>query len=153
MKKVIFSLLLIGIIAISGCTEEQMIDAFYASIENKPAKKVVDDFYLNVENKDYDSILTLIGEERITPELENETLTLLTAINNKLGDYEDHQIITWNERTMVGTEGSGTSFFITSNVSYAKYPATETFTIYNPSGTDRFLITNYHSTSKGFILE
>jgi hypothetical protein len=80
-------------------------------------------------------------------------LELLHTMNTKLGTLQSYELTTWNRRSVVGTEGSGTYWTLVYQTQYEKYPAEETIAVFKPSDSTTLSIIGHHIASEGFLPE
>lgn len=141
MKKIVLVLALMSMVCLTGC----------CFLENKEkAAKVVDDFYSKLKMQDYEGTLDMYHEKWFTVTPREKTAEFLEKVDGKLGKVEDYVLVDWNSQSYVG-EGSGNYITLVYEVNRTKYSSQETFTIFNPEGTGKFLILGYNINSMGLI--
>jgi hypothetical protein len=82
----------------------------------------------------------------------DEWRQMLTGINTKLGDLVSYQQVGSNFNAQTGTgSASGVYVTLTYKVTYAKYPADETLTLFMPAGGSTFTIAGHRINSTGLL--
>ena len=119
--------------------------------EKDEAIKSVDDFYLKLENGEYEDTLNMYHEKWFTVTSKNETTTFLMKLDDKLGRIEQYSVTTWNTKTYVGTDGSGTYVTLLYSVNRTKYSSDETLTLFKPKGEEKYYLLSYKVNSKGLF--
>ena len=90
-------------------------------------------------------------EKWFTATSKDETTKFLGKVDDKLGKIEQYSVTTWNTKSYVGTEGSGTYVTILYSVNRTNYHSDETLTLFKPKGGGRYYILGYHVNSIGLF--
>src|SRR3954469_5645025 len=77
----------------------------------------------------------------------------LSRIHEKLGDYKSHNVTGWRAFTQAGSIGSGTTAVLQCDVTYAKYSATEVFTLFKGLTQSEYRIIGHNINSTGLLIE
>ncbi len=74
-------------------------------------------------------------------------------INEKFGPVEEYSIYNWNVHTLnlVVGEGSGSTYTLVYSVNRTKISSMETFTIFNPKGTNNYSLLSFHVNTDEFV--
>lgn len=146
MKKVYFILILILLVSIatSGCG----ISSDKAAAENVAAK-----FFEAVRSKDFDTAITFYSPKFFELNPNVDWLKVLKGVNNKLGDLETYKLVGWHINRYHGITENGTYCELKYEVSYSKYPATETLTLFKPATGGEFKIVRHDINSFYLITE
>ena len=71
---------------------------------------------------------------------EDEWANALTKLSEKLGPYQSHSVTSWHVSKKAGTSGSGTTVSLECQVTYARHPAKETFSLFKGPGDSDYAI-------------
>ncbi len=117
------------------------------------AKEIVDEFYGNMNDADYEGMISMLDEKWFEVTDEETTYEFFQKIHNKAGIIEGYTLVTWQVKTlnMVVGEGSGTYYTLKYSVNGTNIDTTDTFTIYNPKGSEEFKIVGYNVNSPELI--
>jgi hypothetical protein len=77
----------------------------------------------------------------------------LSRVHDKLGAYKSHAITNWRIFTQAGSLSSGTTAILQCDVTYAKYSATERFTLFKGLAESEYRITSHNINSNGLLIE
>jgi hypothetical protein len=119
----------------------------------KEAQKVADDLYTLIDRGERQTILELYSDEFYEVTTREEWSRLLETVALKLGSYQQHELISWQTKSLVGTGGVGTLAVFVYRVQYSKYDATETLTLFKSIGDSSFRIMGHQIKSDGFALD
>jgi hypothetical protein len=134
--------LILGL-ALTGCgiretksEAEAFVAAHFQSLRAKDFNKALDSytpqFFANMPKEEWEKMLPRVQE--------------------KLGEYQSHQISGWNMQKKAGT-GAGTYVTLKCVVQYARYPAQEELTVFRPPGGGGFKILAHQINSAGLLKE
>lgn len=71
----------------------------------------------------------------------------------KMGDLQTYKLNTWKVTSVAGTGGSGSYYELQYEVTYSKYLATETLTLFKPTSGTEIKILGHNIDSSGFLKE
>jgi hypothetical protein len=116
------------------------------------AESVGQQLYEAIRAKDYDRALSLYDPMFFQQTNRDEWRKMLAGINTKLGDLVSYEQRGWNINAQTGTgSASGVYVTLTYKVTYAKYPADETLSLFMPAGGSKFTITGHNINSTGLL--
>lgn len=101
------------------------------------AVSVAEQYYETVKAKDFAKSLDYYSPDffnalKISPE---EWQGTLAKLQDKLGELQDYNLVSWKTSTFVGTGAqSGTYYNLDYNVTYSDYVAKEILTLFKPQG-------------------
>ncbi|MFH1126429.1 MAG: hypothetical protein V1703_04845 [Candidatus Altiarchaeota archaeon] len=145
MRKRILAFLVVLAVFTAGCCCNTFVEG------KEKSEKVVDNFYSKVKAGDYEGTLSMYHSKwfELTPR--NKTIDFLQKVDQKLGKVEGYSLVDWNMNAYAGTEGTGNYITLEYEVNRTNYSSEETFTIFNPQGTEEYLILGYNINSMGLI--
>ncbi len=139
----LLALVFLMAVTITGCS----------LVEDKSvAENVVKNYFELIKDKNFEKTLTLYSKQFFEKTKKEDWLQILKNINGKLGDLQKYELIRWNINKRVGT-GSGTYFSLQYQVTYSKYPANESFTIFKKRRGSELRIVGHFINSQGLLLE
>jgi hypothetical protein len=118
-----------------------------------PAKAVVSEYFNRIQNGRFEAALDLYSPYFYESTTRDQWLTSLKKVNDELGSPQTYEATRWAISQVAGTQKSGTYTVLTYSVRYAKYPAEETFTVYQPSIGGEPRITRHSIHSDGLVLQ
>lgn len=120
--------------------------------EKATAEAVATNLFAKVQLGDFDSAMSLYSPKFFEQTSKDEWKSLLGNLQKKLGSLESYELVTWNFKKQAHTSGSGTYWVLQYKVTYSKYPATETVTVFKPVG-GTFQILGHNINSTGLLKE
>jgi len=117
------------------------------------AKKVATSLFEAIRNKDFDTAITFYSPKFFEQNPTVDWIQILKRVNTKLGDLENYELKSWNIQKVSGSLENGTYCELQYEVTYSKYPATETLTLFKPATSGEFSIVEHNINSIGLILE
>jgi hypothetical protein len=138
------TLLLIGCVAIGGCGLTQ---------SKQDAEKVLARHFQAVATNGYDSAMGDYGAQFFQKTTKDEWSKTLARLSGKLGAFQGYSVGGWQVFKNAGTFGAGTTVSLKCQVTYAKYPATESFTLFKGTSDSDYKIVGHSINSDGFLKE
>jgi len=144
MKKLWLAATLITLVGITalGCVQDK------AAAEN-----ITSSFFEAIRKKDFDTALTFYSSKFFELNPNVDWLQVLKGVNKKLGDLENYELTTYNLKKTFGTAENGTYCELQYKVTYSKYSATETFTLFKSATGGEYSIVGHKINSIGLALE
>ena len=122
------------LLIITGCSSWNIEDV----------KPVVDNFYKYTNTNDYGNLKSMLHEKWFEATSEEKTTQLFKTLNSKFGTVKEYELIDWQVKSIVGTNG-GTYFSLKYTTKRTIKDTTDTFTLFKPSGLDIFYILGYNA--------
>jgi hypothetical protein len=138
----IFAVIFAGVLTGCGFTQAK-----------RDAEKVVERHFQAIGTNGYHAAMADYGTEFFKRTPQNEWGKTLANLNGKLGDYQRHSVSGWQVFKNAGTTGAGTTVRLQYQVTYAKYQATETFTIFKGASESEYKIVGHQINSDGLLKE
>jgi len=140
MRKLCFIAVLLLVSAlIIGCSIDKSVESSTGAL------------FESIRARDYEKALGFYSPKFFEKTPREELLRALIAINTKLGDLQTYKIVNWKSTKTIGTGDNGTYWTLECDVSYSKYPASETITFFKPTAGSDFKIVGHNINSKGFL--
>ncbi len=117
------------------------------------AEQKADQFYYLIGQGKRDAILEFYSDEFYEATSREEWTRSLETVTLKLGNYQQHKLMSWQTKSLTGSDGTGTLAVLVYRVQYSKYDATETLTLFKSIGDSAFRIMGHHIHSDGFTLD
>jgi Protein of unknown function (DUF4019) len=128
---------------VTGCSVKKE----KAAVEAIAAK-----FFDKIKSGDFDSAMSLYSPKFFQQTSKDDWKSILVNLQSKLGSLERYELVSWNFKKQANTSGSGTYWALQYKVTYSKYPATESITIFRPVG-GKFQILGHNINSTGLLKE
>ncbi len=136
--------LLIGCEAIGGCGFQQ---------SKQDAEKVLARHFQAVATNGYDSAMGDYGAQFFQKTTKDEWSQTLARLSGRLGAFQGYSVGGWQVFKNAGTFGAGTTVSLKCQVTYAKYPATESFTLFKGTSDSDYKIVGHSINSDGLLKE
>lgn len=114
------------------------------------AKSVADQFYNYIKANDPQLASNLYHSSFFQTTSVEDVNSLIIAVNSKLGNITDYELVNWNIKSFVGTSGSNTRIDLVFEVTRTKYNSIETLVLLKENNAP-FLISGYNINSEGLI--
>ena len=138
------TLLLIGCVAIGGCGFTQ---------SKQDAEKVLARHFQAVATNGYDSAIGDYGAQFFQKTTKDEWSETLARLNGKLGGFQGYSVDGWRVFKNASTSGAGTTVSLHCLVTYSRYAATESFTLFKGTSDSDYRIVGHAINSDGFLKE
>jgi hypothetical protein len=119
----------------------------------KDAETVVARHFQMIATNGFDAAMADYSPVFFTHTTKAEWTKALTNINRKLGTYQNYTVSGWRVYENASTTGSGTTVLLQCEVVYAKFPATENFTLFKGLADSGYKIVGHHIESQGLLTE
>jgi hypothetical protein len=100
------------------------------------AEVITNNYFQFVKDKDYNSTFTYYSPILFKDITQQDWIQALKNMDLLWGDLQTWKLKTWSVEKKIGIGGSGTYYVLQYEVTYDKYNAIETFTLFTPSSTD-----------------
>lgn len=114
------------------------------------AEQTADTLYHTLATGDIDAAMDLYSDRFYQETNREEWRKILYSVHERLGDYENHELLNWNVWTGVSSEVTGTVTTLVYHVQYTKYDATEQLTFLGSSSPQ---LVGHHYNSRGLLLD
>ncbi len=121
-----------------------------AMSDKAAADEVMSEAYELIKVKDYDSVLDYYSEEFLLSTTEEEWLTVLNTVNEKLGDLQSYELVAWNLN--MKKAGADAYIRLQYDTQYERYEASETVSLVKIGGSG-FKINSHSVFSEGLSAE
>ncbi len=102
--------------------------------ENKQAaEQTAESLYLYLAIEDIDGVMGLYSDRLYQETSREDTRMFLNTLLDRLGQYQSHELISWDVSSQVNTQFMGTVTVLVYNVHYSHDDATETLTFLGSS--------------------
>ena len=143
-RKSLVALLVLAPMLIAGCRFFQV---------PPESQAVVTKYFQTVREGKLEDALTLYSPRFYEHTSRDKWRSMLEKIKQKLGTLQSYELTGWRVNRLAILPYPGTYSILTYRVKYAKYPADETITVYQPATGGEPEILGHNINSEGFILE
>jgi hypothetical protein len=119
--------------------------------DSKAAESVARDYFESIRAKDFDKALTFYAPQFFEQTSREDWLQGLHNLDEKLGDLSKYDLVGWRIQSNVGAPISGTFYILQYKVTYTKYQADETLTLFRPTTGGEIKILGHSIQSPGFL--
>src|SRR3989442_6822495 len=96
----------------------------------KDGEKLLARHFQAVSTNGYEAAMADYGKQFFQKTTKGEWSATLARLTGKLGAYQSHAVTGWRVFKNAGVTGAGTTVSLQCQVTYSKYSATETFTLF-----------------------
>jgi hypothetical protein len=141
LRQAVGAATVVAIIGLASCGFNQA---------KQDGEKLVARHFQAVATNGYQAGVADYGNDFFKTVSREEWTKSLANLNSKLGAYQKHAIASWRVFRKVGSR-PGTTVTFQCQVTYSKYPATETFTLFKGASESEYKIIGHQITSDGLL--
>jgi len=119
----------------------------------KDGEKLLAKHFQTISTNGYDAAMADYGAPFFQKISKDEWGKTLARLASKLGTYQSHTITGWRVFKNAGTFGAGTTVSLQCQVTYSKYSATESFTLFKGITDSDYKIVGHFINSDGLLKE
>lgn len=114
------------------------------------AEDLWSEYFTAIQLESFQEVLPLYSNEFYKKTPRDDWVRVLKKIQEKLGNPESYQQVSWKVQAQAHRSQSGTVVILVYDVQYSKYDAREKITVFKPASGGEALIVAHNINSKEF---